>query len=143
MKLYELINPSDQYTFRAPSIEIAGAAVCLISSQCGAQELPDGESTPVLFGWDGWLKDRGIDNEWIEAHYAEIADALDSFLIGSAEERAEAERAMALMTPENAAIYRDQRQDRKRTSLSRIGETAYHNAKKIREYLQRKESEQP
>lgn len=35
MNVYELINPSDPYTFEAPNIEIAGAAVVLLSTAFG------------------------------------------------------------------------------------------------------------
>jgi hypothetical protein len=52
--LFELINPSDPYTFRAPSIEVAGAVACLLSSGFGAvcrDPGMDDLSTPVLFGW--------------------------------------------------------------------------------------------
>lgn len=38
MKTYEFINPSDPYTFNAPSIEIAAAVVLQLSPSYGAVE---------------------------------------------------------------------------------------------------------
>ena len=56
MPIYELVNPSDPYTFEAPNIEVAGVCACLLSSGFGARGAD--ESTPILFGWNAWLKDR-------------------------------------------------------------------------------------
>ena len=36
MKVFELINPSDPYTFEAPSIEVAGVVAVLLSGGFGA-----------------------------------------------------------------------------------------------------------
>ena len=135
-KLYELINPSDPYTFRAPSIEVAGAAVLQLSSNFGARCVePNQErrSTPVIFGWDEWLDEHGIDRTWIEAHITEIADALDSFLIGGANDRADVESMLAMLPEEKRQEWRDQRQDRHRSSLNQIGEHAYALARQLRE----------
>jgi hypothetical protein len=133
MKLYELANPSDPYTFYAPSIEVAGIAAAMISTGFGATPVDgEGESSPVLFGWDEWMKEKGIDSDWIEAHTAEIADALDSFLIGNAAKRADVESMLEMLPDDKKQEWRDQRQDRHRSSLNQIGETAYELAKHLR-----------
>jgi hypothetical protein len=137
MTLYELINPSDHYTFYAPSIEVAGTAVLLLSKGFGAAPVSgEGESSPILFGWEVWLDDKGIDRDWIKAHSVEIADALDSFLIGDAEARADWESMLEAqpftVPPEKRAELRNQRQDRHRTSMNQIGESAYALAKQLR-----------
>jgi len=138
--LFELINPSDPYTFRAPSIEVAGAVACLLSTGFGARCLDEGhedEQTPVLFGWNEWLEGRGINQDWIESHKAEIADAFDSFLIGKANERADVESMLALIPEDKQAQWRAERQDRHRTSLNQIGERAYQLAKRLRNGVSR------
>lgn len=133
--LWELINPSDPYTFEAPNLSIAAVCAELLSRGFGARCIDPGhddECSPVLFGWDEWLKDRGIDGDWVVEHRHEIADALDSFLIGRASERKEAKEAMAMMTPEKAAEYKAARQERNRTSMNQIGEAAYKIAARLR-----------
>lgn len=133
MPLYELINPSDPYTFRANSVEIAGAATVLLSTQFGAKPVDgEGEGTPVLFGWEEWLKAHGIDRDWIDAHALEIADALDSFLIGNPHTRADVESMLAELPPEKREAWRLKRQGRHRTSMSQIGEAAYEMAARLR-----------
>lgn len=137
MITYELINPSDPYTFKAPNIEIAGVCACLLSTGFGARQVdpppPDDETTPILFGWNEWLKDRGIDNAYIDAHREEIADAFDSFLIGDIRKRKDVEEMLALIPAEKQQEWKESRQERHRTSLNQIGEAAYRYAKKFRE----------
>jgi hypothetical protein len=133
MKVYRLINPSDPYTFKAPSIEVAGVVACLLSTGFGAESEDDNdERTPVLFGWQEWLDDRGIDSKWVSEHSAEIADAYESFLIGGLHERADVESMLAALPPKKREKWRAERQDRHRTSLNQIGEAAYKMAKKFR-----------
>lgn len=134
MPIYELINMSDPYTFEAPNIQVAGAAAVLLSTGFGAKRVGDDveESTPVLFGWDEWLKEQGIEKEWIESHAREVADALDSFLIGSPASRQDVEDMLAELPPKKRAAWRARRQDRHRGSLNKIGERAYQLAAQLR-----------
>lgn len=133
LRLYELINPSDAYTFYAPSIEVAGVCAVLLSTGFGARPVDgEGESTPVLFGWNEWLESRGINTEWVDQHCEEIAAAYDSFLIGDARKRADVESMLAMLPEDKRQEWRDQRQDRHRSSLNQIGEAAYAKAKAMR-----------
>lgn len=132
-RLYELVNPSDPYTFYAPSIEVAGVCAVLLSPGFGATPADgNGEGTPVLFGWTDWLEDRGINREWIDRHREEIADAYDSFLIGDAAKRADVESMLEMLPEAKRQEWRDKRQERHRSSLSQIGEAAYAKAKQLR-----------
>jgi hypothetical protein len=134
MTLYELINPSDPYTFYAPSIEVAGVCAVLLSTAFGARQVSgEGEGTPVFFGWQEWLDERGIDANWIEEHRYQIADAYESFLIGDAAKRDDIESMLAILPEEKRREWRDQRQDRHRSSMNRIGEAAYARAKQLRD----------
>lgn len=137
MRLFELVNPSDRYTFKAESIEIAGCAAVLLSSGFGATEIGgNGESTPVLFGWNEWLADRGIDKSFIDANAGRIADALDSFLIGGANERGDVESMLAALPSDEARDkWRAERQDRHRSSMNDIGSAAYALAKRLRDNM--------
>lgn len=138
MKLYELINPSDPYTFYAPNIEVAAVVVCQLSSNFGAKEIGGDGRTPILFGWGPWLEEHGIGPDWADDHLAEIADALDSFLIGGANERADVESMLAELPEEKRKAWRAKRQDRHRSSMSQIGERAYGFAVLIRKKLAKK-----
>ena len=141
--LFELINPSDPYTFRAPSIEVAAVAVVQLSCHMGAKCIDPGcdESTPVMFGWDDWLESRGINGDWAHAHLDEVADALDSFLIGDPAFRADIESAMELIPEDKREQWRLERQDRHRSSMNQIGEAAYQRAKSLREYAAKRKEE--
>lgn len=133
MILYELINMSDPYTFYAPSIEVAGVCAVRLSPGFGAAPADgEGESTPLMFGWEEWLEAKGVDAAWVEAHRAEIAAAYESFLIGDAAKRADVESMLAMLPEEKRAEWRLQRQDRHRTSLNKIGERAYELAAALR-----------
>lgn len=133
MKLYELANPSDPYTFYAPSIEVAGIAVALLSTKFGAIPVGgEGERSPVLLGWDNWMKEKGIDSSWIKEHRQEIATTLESFLIGNAKERTDIESILSLLPDDKKQELRDLRQDRHRSSLNPIGEAAYKLADQLR-----------
>lgn len=132
--LYELINPSDPYTFYAPSIEVAGVTAAMLSTGFGAKPVEgEGESSPVLFGWDDWMKNKGINAEWIEEHQTEIIDALESFLIGNANSRADVESMLAELPEEKRAAWRLERQNRHRTGMNQIGEGAYKMAQRLRQ----------
>ena len=134
LKLYELVNPSDPYTFYAPSVEIAGLVSAMLSPSFGASPVDgEGESSPVMFGWNEWMKEKGIDDEWIAEHKLAIADALDSFLIGNANRREDVESMLEMLPDDKKAEWRDSHQNRNRTSLNQIGESAYKLAKQLRE----------
>ncbi len=52
LKLYNLINPSDPYTFYAPNIKVAGVTASMLSPMFGAEPADgEGDSTPMIFGW--------------------------------------------------------------------------------------------
>lgn len=135
--LFEFINPSDKYTFIAPSIEVAGVVALNLGPAYGARCIDPGNdvSTPLIFGWMDWLKEHGIDSDWIEAHLPELADAMASFLIGSASDRIEVEACLAEMPPEKHEAWLAARHDRKRSSMSDIGSRAHEIARIVRERL--------
>jgi hypothetical protein len=137
--IFVLVNPSDPYTFEAPNIEIAAAAVVSISPQMGATSADGKESTPVLFGWQLWLEEHGMIGEgfdfgdWHIRHTEEIAAALESFLIGGLDRRADVLSMLEELPPEKREAWRAKRQDRERSSMNQIGERAYQLAKRLRE----------
>lgn len=137
MPLYELINPSEPYTFRARDILTAGIVACQLSNAFGAR-CCDGtskDSTPVLFGWSEWFDAHGLDSTWQEnpSNLDAAAEAFESFLIGSPAVRADVESMLAML-PDAAARKKfiDDRQDRQRSSMNEIGASAYKLGKLLR-----------
>lgn len=137
MPLYELINPSDPYTFRARDLLTAGVVAFQLSTGFGARccDGSSNECTSTLFGWSEWLEARGIDSTWQENpdNLDAVADACESFLIGSPAIRADIEAMLALL-PDAAARKKfiDDRQECERSSMNAIGESAYKLAKLLR-----------
>jgi hypothetical protein len=130
VKTYEIINPSDAYTLQAKDPMVAALA-CMVLGE-GAYGLEDEKGEEVcpffIFGGDpdAWLREnfgQGLEQA-LKSHAAEIAEVLDSVLIGGFDDRREYESAVALMTPEGAAAYRAIRADIKRTSMNNIGAMA-------------------
>lgn len=132
MPLFKLINPSDDYTLRADSIEIAGAAVAYLSQSYGVENLDTGETSPVMFGWNKWFRERGISADWFRVHLTELADCLDSFLIGNAVDRELIEEVLERLPESERKDFIMKRQERRRTSMSQIGEAAYNLASHLR-----------
>jgi hypothetical protein len=128
LPLWELINPSDPYTFRAASVEIAAAVAFLLSPSYGARNVATDEGTPMLTGWPEWLSVRGIDGAWSLNHAEEIATAMDSLLFGLAEDRDALEKMIAMVPEAEQKDWIAKRQGRVRTSMNRIGEKAYREA---------------
>jgi hypothetical protein len=88
---FELINPSDPYTFTAPDLETAALAVVLLGrGQYGGKSLDGGEDVPIFLfgGHDEWFAEKfgrtpkeSLDHIEHEA----IAACLDTLTLGRAE----------------------------------------------------------
>lgn len=146
MPIYELINPSDPYTFKAPDIKVAGMAALLLSSgKFGARQIEpeqdEPESSPALFGWKPWLQEQGITPEWTGANKEIIADALGSFLIGDLHDRHEVHETLALLPPGKREGWLANRHDRRRSSMNNIGAAAHKLARQMRDAAKKLEAE--
>ncbi len=97
---FEIINPSDPLTMLAPSLEVAAVAVAEISTQLGVSATIEGEevSSPVLFGWDEWFQERGLDGDWFAQHRSQVVAALRSVALGDRNDRTDFEAAMLAIT---------------------------------------------
>jgi len=133
MILYNLINPSDPYTFEAPDFEAAFLTVQVIfGTQYGAEVLHGGtdeDRVPVfiLRSLNEFIRERfGVSRDEFEASIPEKWDrlppVLDTFCCGSRE------GFDALTIEERAA-----RNDQRRTSLNDIGRRAFEAAARIRD----------
>lgn len=139
MNRYEIINPSDAYTFSAPDFATAAAAVLLLGEgKYGARSEDDTERLPVfLFGGSGpFIVETfgavGL-SDWIDAHRAAIADALDSVMSYGFRERGAFDAACELLSGEALQGYRAKLHDANRSSMNDIGSRAWAIAARLRE----------
>jgi hypothetical protein len=147
---YELVNPSDKYTFLAPNLVIAACAVLILGEgRYGAHRVDNEEERVPIFlfgGHDVWLKEQGVDDfpEYIKSHGAEISACLDSFLIGSHEDRRRMERVLAeVRDPADRERAQERWHDERRSSMNNIGLVAKRYAKILREKAAKAERPQP
>jgi hypothetical protein len=126
--VFDIANPSDPYTIKGPFMACAIAVAILGNGAYGIN------GTPVLFGWNDWLKEHGImDLEaHIEAHKPEIIDALDSVLIGDERDREEVEATLVRLPKEQHSAWLAERHDRRRSSMNNIGAKAERLAARLR-----------
>lgn len=102
---YELINPSDPYTFYADDLETAALVVFALSTSYGAEAKEGGESVPVFIfgGAEEWYAERfgRTPVDGLEAKREQLAAALGSMMLGNFEDRRRYEAALAAITDLN------------------------------------------
>ena len=144
--LYEIINPSDPYTFLASSDAVAAIPFLLLGSGQMAVRTADDESREVLplmlfvnedelkawinktIGGDGA---KGVQC-FIDANRDEIVAALRSVMIGSANARESAEDALSKIPEEDdRQAFLLARHDRERSSTNDIGAAAWAYADRL------------
>lgn len=126
--VYEIGNPSDPYTLRAPSDLVAGLAVMFVGE--GRYPCKDAAGETVL----PFMMLGGDPNAWVREHSdyagidaamkvvkADVAAALRSVLIGSFDERGLFEAAVAKMPEAERVTFAAEWHEKKRTSLNDIG----------------------
>lgn len=137
LKLYELINPSDGYTFYAGNPEVAAAAAWIISGNFGAVCL-DGDETDYGIGLFGipksFTEKVGDIEKFLADHSAELAEALESFVVGtnSRRERKQYDETVAALRPEMVEKWKADWSDAKRSSMNDIGKVASQRAAQLR-----------
>ena len=136
--LYDLINPSDQVTFRADSFEDALGAVLLVGDgKYGAEPIGgDGEEIPVfLFGnFEDWFRERYeiTLSEFLSKHKPGISKALKSFCVGTPRDREFFELSTRLITDEKKLQeFLDFWDDKFRSSLNNITLQAHNIAVRL------------
>ena len=135
---WEIINPSDKYTIAAPTFAAAAAATLMRGhGSFGLEpEQEDGECMPIflLGGHEPFIAEHfgGDLSQWLDDHKAEVADALDSVLLGGFGRRADYDAAVAAIDdPQKLAQFREQWQD-KCSSMNDIGGYAHRLAAHLR-----------
>ena len=139
LDLYKIINPSDDYTFRAPDDRVACAVGILLGNGQYPVERCDNQNdvgSLLLFQSEGQIAvelERIFGqplSEYMETHAAEVSEALGSVLIGSQADRALFEAAIDMIPETDAkAKYAELWHDSKRSSMNDIGKRAAALAK--------------
>lgn len=142
MNLYEIVNPSDAVTFRAPDDAVAQAAVLLVGNGAyGLRAVSDDGGKRSVQSLLLFLSKDQVEQlfvEWfgsgslkafLDSRWAEVAAALASAQNLGPRERLNYESAISKMTPEAADIYRREVEDHCRTSRNEIVKYAWSVAK--------------
>lgn len=147
--LYEIINPSDAYTFEAKEFAVAAVSMVLLGEgRLAAKPVGEGsEGAPevplLLFGGaEEWFEKNLFPLEkmgdFLDENAEKVASALDSVVIGEILDRSLFLSAMERIVPELQEAFKIEWHDRKRSSLNDIGREAWEMAKGIRENLEGK-----
>ena len=137
----EIINPSDTYTIKSDDVESMQLATLILGGGKYGLCDADGETImPVLlFGAKEWIEEQfGVreDNlaNYIEERSPQIADCLDSVLIGSFSSRDVIEHVLSKVPDEkDREEILTKHHDTKRTSMNDIGARAKAMAKSLRD----------
>jgi hypothetical protein len=147
MITYDFITPGDGYTFKAKTPAVA-LITNLFVSEWKASVRPIGEDSakgfPIyIFGCtEQAMEDEikaatgGTLAEWLAnpENLDDLAEAMDSFLIGGAGDRADYELACTLVaSPEAQKAFKLKTHDRKRGSMNDWGTYAWNMAEATRE----------
>lgn len=137
--LFDIINPSDPYTMKADSLLTAAVAICLLGEGKLAIKQLDGDANVPIFlfgGHDEWFtKNLGGTFQAVLNNVTdspELADCLDSVLLGGQEERQQFEQELQLLEPEQRDEYRNLWHDERKSSDNDIGRRAWRMAQHLR-----------
>lgn len=131
---YELINPSDPYTFIADDLEVAALAVFALGNMFGAKAKSDDTKVPVFLFSDPheWFFENFNHSieDGLESRKIAVANALGTFMLGTFEDRRRYEAALQTITdPDKKESFKAEWQDG-RSSMNDIGSYA-HNLSKV------------
>ena len=132
---FDLINPSDPYTFLADDLETAALVVFSLSTMYGAESKDGDINVPVfiLGGAIDWYKEQfnRTPDEAIECKREEVAAALASMMYGSFEDRRRYTVALELITDEEKRTEFIEEWQDAHSNLNDIGTYAHNLAKKM------------
>lgn len=132
---YELINPSDPYTFLAENKEVAALTVLCLSTMYGAKSQGGNEEIPVfiLGGSEEWYKNefQRTPDEGLQAEKVNVAKSLQSFLYGDFEDRRRYEAALNAITEEDKKEQFMREWQDSRSSINDIGTYAHELGRKM------------
>lgn len=158
---YELHNPSDKVIFQAPDFEAAALAVIFLGrGQYAAtpiagddrkpDSVTDARKVPMMFFGDAFEKfcadpvnglgigdSKNIQNK-LDERGADVATCCESFFYGDLSDRAIYEEALRGKSEKDAAKFKAEWNDKKRTSMNNILAAAHALARGLREAIAKK-----
>lgn len=145
MKEYELINPSDPYTFLADDLETAALVVLALSTAYGAKSKDGDEEVPVfLFGGaeeaEKWYTEQfgRSPEDGTKAKKKQLASVFESVMLGNFEDRRRYAAALEAITDPNKrdafiSVWQDGH-----SSLNNIGTYCHSLAKALKKQEEKK-----
>lgn len=141
MTIYTLINPSDPYTFEAPSDEIAALAVLLLGNGAYGADNEQGEQVvPVMLGQDygridRWYQDRfgRCLEDGLEALGRQAGDCLGTFFLGSVADYRSLVAVLAGMEDRQVRAFLRVWHSQHQTSTNNIGQVAHRLGRQLQE----------
>jgi len=141
METYEIINPSDCYTFHAESDKTARLVTLLVGQGDYECEKEDGETLGCLMFLMTSDEFKKALNEmfpeglkgFIATNKEEIIKALESVISFDRKERNTYDEALKALDPSKVEDFRAKVHDKNRSSLNDIGTYAWHLAKRMRD----------
>lgn len=132
---YELINPSDPYTFIAEDFETAALVVFSLSTMYGAKSKDGNKNVPVfvLDGAEKWYYEhfgRSVE-EGLKVKMMALAEALSSMMLGTFEDRRRYNVALEAITDTAKKEKFIKEWQDGHGSLNDIGSYAHKLAKKL------------
>lgn len=137
--VYNFITPSDPITFLAPNDKIAYACAIIIGGgKADCDNIDTGEKLHTMI----FIHEDPIDivedflespfNNFVKANEIEISKALSSFAYGLPKDRAEYDNQLSgLNTPEEIEKFKEEHEDKERSSLQRWVKKAWIYSEKI------------
>lgn len=140
---YELINPSDPYTFMASSNEVAALTVFFISTAYGAKAKDKSFEVPIfIFGGSAeWYQEEfgHSPDDGLSENKEEVANALESVMYGHFEDRKRYQAALKAIDDERKKEKFIAEWQDGISSLNDIGNYAYTLAKKLKASIESEE----
>lgn len=136
--LWEIVNPSDPYTLACDDYEVVALAGLMLGKGHYAMCEIDGEREVPLFlfgGAEEWFSQTfgHTLSDSLKAKSRNVAEALDSVMIGRPESRRAYETALAhIPTEEGRMAYRAEMLNQQRSSMNNIGKRAWSLANALR-----------
>lgn len=138
---YELINPSDPYTFLVENEETAALTVFLLSTMYGATPQDNSKMNIPVFMLGGskeWYEENfhRTPDEGLEANRENVIRSLESMMYGGFDDREMYQAALdAIDNPEKKKNFIEKWQDR-HGSMNDIGTYAHRLAEKMRNEME-------
>lgn len=140
---FNLINPSDPYTFIAADLEVAALTVFSIGAGYGAVSSDNKERVPIFNQMEWFVEKFGCTpDEALKERKKELAEALSSMMFGSFEDRKRYEAALSAIDDEEKKKEFIVKWQDGISSLNDIGTYCHKLADKLAEQIYMKEAEQ-